>query len=219
MKIINFVVIFIIFISFNISYAIDFNFNENDTYSFKKKFNGRHLTEDEIIKIMGGTKDMPDYEKMIKEYFDKELKDPFSAQYKFEPIGKEIIQVNIWDKSDKTEYKTYCGYQILANVNAKNSFGAYSGWQDYYFLVNNNGIMIVSTFPMSNECTFPFCILSNVNKFNDIRSSSFYSRCDGIKNKGCGNIIYDSSLKDDKGKYFILCKDCREKSKNKKSKK
>lgn len=74
-----------------------------------------------------------DYEKSIRDYLQTALKDPYSYDMKilFEP------------RKDWTAFlskKTY-GYAVCANVNAKNSFGAYGGFKLVYFLIRDDQVV------------------------------------------------------------------------------
>jgi hypothetical protein len=40
--------------------------------------------------------------------------------------------------------KTHCGYSLLANVNAKNSYGAYIGSVPYVFFFQNGELRLVA---------------------------------------------------------------------------
>lgn len=68
----------------------------------------------------------------VKEYFDGVLKDPDSAKYKFSPIQKSHIVSSAWEGR-----QLYAGYVMTVKVNAKNSYGGYTGNEDYVFLFHN----------------------------------------------------------------------------------
>jgi hypothetical protein len=72
------------------------------------------------------------HEEVIKQFFDVTLKDPFSAQYRFQ------------EPTQAYNYKTFVdsepsnpGWLVNVEVNAKNSYGAYIGWKRYAFLIKN----------------------------------------------------------------------------------
>ena len=76
-----------------------------------------------------------DYEEIIKEYFNSTLKDPYSAHYSF---------IKIPSKAHKGNYSTKTvqyGYEVCVNVNAKNSYGAYTGNKPFWFLIRD-GVII-----------------------------------------------------------------------------
>ena len=60
-------------------------------------------------------------ENRVKQYFNGTLKDPYSAQFQFSKVEK--------------------GYIMTVNVNAKNSYGGYTGNQGYQFLFQN-GLLV-----------------------------------------------------------------------------
>jgi hypothetical protein len=68
----------------------------------------------------------PDYKSDITNYFNANLKDPYSAHYTFyEPVETSWYQG--W-----STHKFY-GWKVMVDVNAKNSFGGYTGNQSYFF--------------------------------------------------------------------------------------
>ena len=73
------------------------------------------------------------YESTIKDYLSQTLKDPYSAdiKYLFEPRK---------DWSGLGGNKQF-GYAVCAQVNAKNSFGAYTGFKLAYFLIRNDQVV------------------------------------------------------------------------------
>lgn len=75
-------------------------------------------------------------EQRVKQYFSGTLKDPASAQYQFSQAQKGYII------GSAVEGKPlYAGYIISVNVNAKNSFGGYTGYQGYQFLFQNGAMV------------------------------------------------------------------------------
>ena len=75
----------------------------------------------------------PNYKEIIHWYLQGSLRDPDSAQIRFanEPVKG-------WTK---LAGKLRVGYAICVGVNAKNSFGAYTGYKDYYFVINRGKIL------------------------------------------------------------------------------
>ena len=73
------------------------------------------------------------YEATVREYLSQNLKDPYSYDLKFlfEPRK---------DWSGLGARKQF-GYAVCANVNAKNSFGAYTGFKLMYFLIRNDQVV------------------------------------------------------------------------------
>ena len=72
------------------------------------------------------------YEKTIKDYLAKSLKDPYSAHYsEFSTPRQEHV---IYNK------KPVYGYSVCVKVNAKNSYGAYIGNQVHWFFFKDGQI-------------------------------------------------------------------------------
>ena len=72
------------------------------------------------------------YEVLIKAWVAENLKDPDSARYsKFsKPRQEYMFEAN----------KPFFGYSVCAAINAKNSFGGYTGNQTYWFLIRDGKI-------------------------------------------------------------------------------
>jgi len=78
-----------------------------------------------------------DYQQQIKNHMNSLLKDPESARYTFEPPFKAYSQ----DGSlSSTGGGVVYGYVAGVQVNAKNSYGGYTGNQLYVFMFSN-GVM------------------------------------------------------------------------------
>lgn len=73
-----------------------------------------------------------DYEEIIKSYMNNILKDPMSAQYTF--LGAPQIA---WTAYGGKKF----GYGTCVRINAKNSFGGYTGNQLSYFLIRNGSVV------------------------------------------------------------------------------
>jgi hypothetical protein len=73
------------------------------------------------------------YESVLKEkYFNNSLHDPFSAQYRFREPKK------YWTKNLSG---LYVGWLVIVECNAKNQFGAYTGWQPRAFIMRGDEIV------------------------------------------------------------------------------
>lgn len=68
-------------------------------------------------------------EARVKQYFNGTLKDPYSAQFQFSKVEKGYMIGSALEGKP-----LYAGYIMTANVNAKNSYGGYTGNQGYQFL-------------------------------------------------------------------------------------
>lgn len=89
------------------------------------------------------------YEASIKSYLETRLKDPFSAHYRHLSAPEKHIEnvqvvtqsptlVNVNGRMRVT--RKHC-WRVTVEVNAKNSYGAYSGWTTYTFLFRGEDIM------------------------------------------------------------------------------
>lgn len=82
-----------------------------------------------------------DYQQLIKNHMNSILKDPESARYTFEPPFKAYSQ----DGSlSSTNGGVMYGYVAGVQVNAKNSYGGYTGNQLFVFMFSN-GVMYDTT--------------------------------------------------------------------------
>ncbi len=82
------------------------------------------------------------YERIVKEFMVECLKDPDSAQYKFKApykgyVCKPPIQGGGVDKF---------GWLVDVQVNAKNSYGGYTGYKRYLFIFKGDDYTYVPTF-------------------------------------------------------------------------
>lgn len=75
-------------------------------------------------------------ETRVKQYFNGTLKDPYSAQFQFSRVEKGYIIGSAFEGKP-----LYAGYIVTVNVNAKNSYGGYTGNQGYQFLFQN-GLLV-----------------------------------------------------------------------------
>lgn len=96
-----------------------------------------------FLALLAATSDSPsrDLQAAIKESVGKQLADPFSAQYDWQPVKDDML---------------YCGW-----VNAKNSFGAYTGYQPFmvlYFTGNKSGKAKVVDASMTPTVVSKMCL-------------------------------------------------------------
>lgn len=77
-----------------------------------------------------------DYESQITEYFQRTLKDPDSAKYKFGTPRRAYVNAPLAYGGEVT----WVGYAVPVQVNAKNGFGGYAGFQPFTFLFQNGSI-------------------------------------------------------------------------------
>lgn len=77
-----------------------------------------------------------DCEKTVKDFAQYHLKDAASAQYQFGNCTKQ------WASSAPIfNLPKQYGYLMHVSINAKNSFGGYTGYQQYQFLMKDNRII------------------------------------------------------------------------------
>lgn len=75
------------------------------------------------------------YKDVIEIYYSNTLRDPFSAKYRYlsEPFKaysrKSTGQVNVF------------GYVVYVELNAKNGFGAYTGWKREHLFIRNDQVI------------------------------------------------------------------------------
>lgn len=75
------------------------------------------------------------YEERVKAYMGAVLKDPMSAVYDFRPtLRRAVAKGGLMDNFAK-----YYGWVFEVSINAKNSFGGYTGAKTYYFMVTSDG--------------------------------------------------------------------------------
>lgn len=82
-----------------------------------------------------------DYQQQITNHMSSVLKDPDSAKYKFEPTYKGYSQDG---SMSSTKGGISYGYVAPVKVNAKNSYGGYTGDQLYVFIFSG-GVMYDTT--------------------------------------------------------------------------
>ena len=86
---------------------------------------------------------------IVERYFEATLKDPYSAQWQhgkcrkavgIAGAGTRVIPNGLRAASDKVVY----GYAMAGSVNAKNSFGGYTGAKRYKVLLRDRRIMLIA---------------------------------------------------------------------------
>lgn len=76
-----------------------------------------------------------DYQEQIKAYMATRLKDPYSAVYTFTPARR-----GFWQDGLIYGGKKHFGYIEVIGVNAKNSFGGYTGEEVHYIAIENGRV-------------------------------------------------------------------------------
>ncbi len=77
-------------------------------------------------------------ESIVKDWFRYRLKDPYSADYN---IGQP--QEGYMKDAIIFGGRLHCGYVVDVSVNAKNSYGGYTGFQNYKFIISQKRIEVV----------------------------------------------------------------------------
>jgi len=80
------------------------------------------------------------YEDKIKSMIEPVLKDPYSAHYNFRTPHKAYAVDGLIGGN-----KEYFGYCVDVGVNAKNSFGGYTGERLYTFFMYNGQIQLLDS--------------------------------------------------------------------------
>lgn len=94
------------------------------------------------------------YEQTIKTYLEPILKDPSSAQYRYLK-GPEKKWTRIVTQSNY-------GYRVCYMINAKNSFGGFTGYKTHYFLIRD-GVVVQHVYEsgekydIMGEAAIDFC--------------------------------------------------------------
>ena len=86
----------------------------------------------------------------IKEYFSVVLKDPDSANYKFGSPVKAYCNKGLAFGGKLA----WTGWVLPFSINAKNSYGGYTGFKGYYARLDNNGQPIDISEDMPNIWDF-----------------------------------------------------------------
>lgn len=76
-----------------------------------------------------------DYKQIITDFMQSKLKDPYSAHYTFDIEPKKTHTSSI-----SREGVVY-GYIVLARINAKNIYSAYTGDHSYVFTLRNGKVI------------------------------------------------------------------------------
>jgi hypothetical protein len=95
------------------------------------------VSRDEIAAADFGPKPT-NYEDRIKSLMGSVLKDPMSAVYDFKPtLRRAVYKGGIPDNFAK-----HYGWVVEVSINAKNSFGGYTGAKAYYFMFTSEGLIV-----------------------------------------------------------------------------
>ncbi|MBV8280174.1 MAG: hypothetical protein JO170_33605 [Verrucomicrobia bacterium] len=95
-------------------------------------------TPAEIAAADYGPPPAADYEQQIKNYMLGVLKDPMSAQYIFSTPAKGGVVHDVAIAGGKPHFY----WEVDVKINGKNSYGAYTGFQQYAFWFHNGKLMV-----------------------------------------------------------------------------
>ena len=93
----------------------------------------------------GGAIDQEDAEYLAKQYMAGILKDPYTAKYRFQSVYKGYLQ-----KAPIHGCGVSYGYVLEFGVNAKNSYGGYTGEKPYAVLFKD-GVVVDIHIPLSTR--------------------------------------------------------------------
>ena len=88
-----------------------------------------------------------EYEQAVKNVMNQQLKDPDSAKYQFD-VPRKGWYCNAAYRGQWGSKKVY-GYIVAVQVNAKNSFGGYTGSEQYYFMIRDGRVLDLKIIPAS----------------------------------------------------------------------
>jgi uncharacterized protein YceK len=91
----------------------------------------------EAAKIGYGEPLPSNWQDMVKNYIAASLKDPMSAVYQFGEPAQGMIQ----KAPIRGGGLDVTGYLVSVLVNAKNSYGGYTGFKEYQFLIRDGKII------------------------------------------------------------------------------
>jgi len=78
------------------------------------------------------------YKELIYQYFESRLKNPFSAKFRY--IEKPQKAYRRFPTVQGGGNRIL-GYLVYVDVNAKNSYGGYTGWEEFRFLIRDGQIV------------------------------------------------------------------------------
>lgn len=76
-----------------------------------------------------------DAERLAAAYLGRRLKDPASASYEWQPVAPGWVRDPVI-----TGGALHFGYRLVGQVNAKNSFGGYTGPRRYEFILRDGTV-------------------------------------------------------------------------------
>jgi hypothetical protein len=99
---------------------------------------GRPSAEELATADYGSPISQEEAQTMAERWLEDNLKDPFSAQIRWAPVEKGLVR-----DAPIRGGSIHFGYLLDAEINAKNSYGAYVGFRPYRFFFINGRIFSV----------------------------------------------------------------------------
>ncbi|WP_239403562.1 YgdI/YgdR family lipoprotein [Aggregatibacter aphrophilus] len=113
------------------------------------------------------------YEKTIRQHLARTLIDPnslmidgFSKPKKYLEITSRRYNVTT-DSYNPAVFLKY--YIVCARINAKNTYGGYTGWQDHIYYFRDGKIMNSSEYGLIDGCSDPNDIVIKNSTFSDVK--------------------------------------------------
>jgi len=85
------------------------------------------------------------WQSIVQEYMSRRLKDPASATYAFRAMPSKM-----WAGGGLSGPIQF-GWGFCTAINAKNSFGGYTGERNYFFLIKNSSVLSAQDSPVFTE--------------------------------------------------------------------
>jgi hypothetical protein len=94
-------------------------------------------TPQQVASIGYGSPLPANYKVIIQDYLNTHLKDPFSAV-----VTWRYAPVQTWIRNAPMQgSQLILGWKVVCDVNAKNSFGAYTGFKPYLFMIRDGAVV------------------------------------------------------------------------------
>ena len=95
---------------------------------------GPYFNSEQLAQMQCG-RSPENYQEAITNWITPTLKDPDSAEYKFETPYRQALPAGVFNMK-----KFWLGWEVDAQVNAKNSYGGYVGYTPYSFFFQGDEI-------------------------------------------------------------------------------
>lgn len=88
------------------------------------------------------------YQEIVKDYLKKILKDPDSAKVEFLDKPEKATSDGLSDSSGSSLSVPRYGWGNVVRINAKNSYGAYTGYKNREYLIWNGQVIYLTGVPL-----------------------------------------------------------------------